>query len=41
MTYYLSYKLKNEAPLRFADDSIAQKGQTGTLHSETPTVKWS
>ena len=32
MTYYLSYKLKNEAPLRFADDSIAQKGQTGTLH---------
>lgn len=32
MTYYLNYKLKNEAPLRFADDSIAQKGQTGTLH---------
>ncbi len=32
MTYYLKYILKNEEPLRIADDSIAQKGQTGTLH---------
>lgn len=32
MAYYLKYLLKNEEPVRIADDSIAQKGQTGTLH---------
>ena len=32
MTYYLKYTIKNVEPVRIADDSIAQKGQTGTLH---------
>lgn len=32
MTYYLKYKFTNVEPVRIADDSIAQKGQTGTLH---------
>lgn len=30
--YYLKYQIKNISPIRIADDSIAQKGQTGTLH---------
>ena len=32
MTYYLYYRIINTSPLRIADDSIAQKGQTGTMH---------
>ena len=32
MRYYLNYILRNDEPIRIADDSIAQKGQTGTLH---------
>ena len=30
--YYLLYQIRNEAPLRLADDSVAREGQTGTLH---------
>lgn len=30
--YYLKYKIENTSPIRIADDSAAQKGQTETMH---------